>query len=191
MFKAPDIKGPRFRKPAKRLITKDLYNRFIERHPQHAGVDFEKFKEVIENSLKKMANVVISERDGIELPIGGTVFLGSTKIRKKHNYDIQASIKANAPIKHRNYETDGFVAKIYFSPRMSKTPIKKRNIWTFKGHRDMKRAISEVYPRDWKKYIVVAALYDVRKEYKKASVRNFRVNDTNRKVQFYNEFDQN
>jgi hypothetical protein len=191
MFNAPNIKGPRFRKYFKNVLTKSLYDQFIKTHPKHSNITFEAFDKIIDTTVTKMWKVTLDERDGIELPMGGSVFIGSTKIKVKNNYDIQASIKANAPIKHRNYDTDGFVAKIYYSPHLARISGRDRSIWSFKGARDYKRTVSKVYPTNWKKFIVVADIYTVVSEYQRLRARNYFTESTERAVQTYNEFDLN
>lgn len=190
MFKAPNIKGPRFRKNFKRVLTRKLFKDF-QKNSQYSDLTFEQFRDIIENCSKKMWRVTIDERDGIQLPNGGSVFIGSTKIRVKNNYDISASIAANTPIKHRNYATDGHVAKIYYSPYLSKISGRDRSLWSFKGNREYKRTLSEEYPKDWKKYIMVSGLYTVVNEYKRHKKRHYFKDLHNGKIQNYNEFDIN
>lgn len=191
MFKTPDIKGPRFRKNFKRVLTKTLFNNFKKKHSQYSNLTFDQFYNIVKNCSKKMWNTTINERDGIQLPGGGSVFIGSTKIKVKNNYDIKASIKANAPIKHRNYDSDGYVAKIYYSPHLSKIGGRDRSLWSFKGSRNYKRTLSKEYPKDWKKYIVVAELYTVVNEYNRHKTRQYLMSSQERAVQYYNEFDLN
>jgi hypothetical protein len=166
-----------------------LYKDFVKAHPKHAAITFEEFDKIVDTTLIKMWKVTLDERDGIDLPIGGSLFIGSTKIKVKNNYDIQASIKANAPIKHRNYDTDGYVAKVYYSPHLAKVSGRDRSIWSFKGARGYKREVSKVYPKNYKKYIVVAELYTVISEYQRHRARNYFTESTERAVQTYNEFD--
>lgn len=191
MFNSPNIKGPRFRKEHKEVLNMGLYNEFLKTHPQHQDVTYDQFSKVIKNSARKMWRIAIDERDGIELPMGGSVFIGNTKILVKNNYDIQASIKANAPIKHRNYETDGYVAKIYYSPRLAKIAGRDRSIWSFKGQRNFKRTLSKEYAQNWKQYRMVESLYAVVDTYNKAKNRHYFVASTEQAVKNYNEFDLN
>lgn len=188
-FSAPNIKGPRFRKDCKNILNSDLYDNFIKEHPQHAAITCKQFEECVQKTSKRMWETTIADRDGIELPMGGSIFIGSTKITVKNNYDIQASIKANAPIKHRNYDTDGYVAKIYYSPRLSKISGRDRSLWSFKGHRDFKRTLSKEYPKDWKKYRMVEGLNTIVNNYKRAKTRHYFVASTEQAVKNYNEFD--
>lgn len=188
MFRAPNIKGPRFRKDFKEVLTRDLYNRFIAANPQHT-ISFENFKGIIKTHSRKMWEVASTERDGIELPIGGSIFVGSTKIRKKNNYDIKASIAANRPIKHRNHNTDGYVAKIYYSPYLSRIGGRDRTIWKFRGGRSFTRAVAREYPEKWNHYIVVADMYRIVNEYKRLKYKNFRTERTEATVKTYNEFE--
>lgn len=189
MFKAPNIKGPRFRKESKQVLNKALYDNFLKIHPQHQNVTYDQFSKVIKNCSNKMWRIAIDERDGIELLSGGSIFVGNTKIIVKNNYDIIASIKANAPIRHRNYDTDGYVAKIYYSPHLAKIAGRDRSMWSFKGHRDFKRTLSKEYAKDWKKYRMVEGLYAVAKEYNRAKNRHYYTASTEQAVKNYNEFD--
>lgn len=191
MFNAPNITGPRFRKKYKNVLSSELYEKFIKSHPQYSTLTFDKFKDVIEKSSKMMWETTIAERDGIELPIGGSVFIGSVKIKVKNNYDIQASIKANAPVKHRNYETDGYSAKIMYSPYLSRISGRDRSIWSFKGVREYKRTLSAEYAKDWKKYIVPANLYKLVDDYQRHKARNYFENNIKKATEVYNEFDLN
>lgn len=189
MFNAPNIKGPRFRKGCKNILTKQLYKEFLKEYPQHATMTFDQFKKSIEKNSEKMWKTVIADRDGIELPIGGSVFIGNTKISVKNNYDIQASIKANAPIKHRNYETDGHVAKIYYSPRLSKLFGRDRSLWSFTGYRTFKRTLAKEYPKNWKNYRMVESFREIVNTYKKAKRKEYVMTSIEQSTKNYNEFD--
>jgi len=189
MFRAPNIKGPRFRKKFHETLNRDFYKEFLQDNPQYSDISYEKFSEIIAHGLTKAWNVTLTERDGIELPIGGSIFVASTKIKVKNNYDIQASIKANAPIKHRNYDTDGHVAKIYYSPHLAKIFGRDRSMWSFKGNRLYKRALSKAYPKNWKKYRMVIGIHGIIKSYHKNRVRNYFKESLKEEVKSYNEFE--
>jgi len=190
-FSAPNIKGPRFRKNTKHILTLDMYKNFIKSHLKYKDLTFDQFTTCVNLCSQKMWKASIDERDGVELPIGGTIFIASAKITKKHNYDIQASIAANTPIKHRNYDTDGYSAKICYSPRLAKISGRDKSIWLFRGVREYKRAISKQYPKNWKKYIMIEDMYNIVKNYKKARSKHYFAESTERAVQTYNEFDLN
>lgn len=191
MFRAPNIKGKRFRKGYTPVLTKELFEKFIKNHPQHKSLSIEKFTEIITHSSQRMWESIIEERDGLELPSGGSIFLGSTKILAKNNYNIQASIKANTPVKHRNYETDGYVAKIYYTPRLSKIPMRERSIWAFKANRTFRRTVSQTYPLEWKKYIAVVNTFKITKEYNKSKLKQYSEQRAIKETESYNEFDFN
>lgn len=188
MFKAPNIKGPRFRKDYKSILTIQLYRKFIKANPKFSSLTYDQFKAIVKTHSKKMWDVAAKERDGVELPCGGSIFVGSTKITKKNNYNIQASIAANRPIKHRNFGTDGYVAKIYYSPHLSRIGGRDRSLWSFKGGREFTRTVAKEYPKNWNRYIVVADLYKIVREYKRSMYKSFRTADLERSSQTYNEF---
>jgi len=136
-----------------------------------------------------MWSTVVTLRDGIELPTGGTMFVGSTKITKKNNYDMKASIAANRPIKHRNYDTDGYVAKIYYSQYLSKMGGRDRSLWSFKGGRPFTRTVAREYPKNWNNYVIVADMHKIVREYKHNSYKNYKASIAEKETNVYNEFD--
>lgn len=187
MFKAPNIKGPRFRKVHKPVLTTEMYNKFIKAHPQFS-LSFIQFRDIIRTHSSKLWNATIDSREGVELPNGGIMHVASTKITKRANYDIKASIAAGHAITHRNYNTDGYVAKIIYSQRKTRVG-RSGNIWGFRGIRVFKRALSKAYPLDWKKYRVVEDTAWRGKKVNQAKRKDYMIAQTNEALQTYNEFD--
>lgn len=190
MFKKPNLKGPRFRKDEYHVFRKDLFDRFKEKYPQHS-ITFDKFESTITNHSGKMWKEAIDSRDGILLPEGiGTVFVISTKITRKKNVNIQASVLANREILHRNWNTDGYVAKITFTSFLNRSfNTVDTGLWFFRGHRDFKRSVAKEYPKDWKKYIVSRRMKGAAQIYKDEQIKHFLKKKVEEDLKTYNEFE--
>lgn len=192
MFKKPDISAPRFRKDSKDVINIAMFKRFKEKYPEH-NITYEQFRNVIINHSGKMWMEVVTSRDGIILPESiGHIFLGSTKIVKKKNVNIQASIKANRQVLHRNWSTDGHVGKIYFTSHLIKGSYENgRGLWSFRGHRNFKRTVSREYPKNWQNYVVILGRRKASQTYKRHQARQIMEGRTEKAMSTYNEFDLN
>lgn len=189
MFKAPNIHGPRFRKEFRNILSRDLHKKFLTANPKYTGLTYEQFRNIIISHSGKMWMTAATTRDGIQLPIGGTIFVGSTKVTKKNNYDMKASVAANAPIKHRNNETDGYVAKVFYTLYLSKVGGRDRSLWSFKGGRQFTRTVAQEYPKRWNTHIVVEHMDWIVKNYKRHQLRSHNARKTERAIKTYNEFD--
>ena len=80
---------------------------------------------------------------------------------------------------NRNWDTDGKLAKIFFTSHALKHKMRNREFWSFVACREFKRAVSKSYPKNWTKYLVmknkyrVAHLYDLNTEETKTKLSNF------------------
>ena len=66
-----------------------------------------------------------------------------------------------------NLDTDGKLAKIFYTNLSTKYRFKNRELWQFKAVRQFKRTVAEVYPKQWNKYIVMENRTRVAEMYKK------------------------
>jgi hypothetical protein len=92
-------------------------------------------------------------------------------------------------VTHKNYDTDGYLGKIFYSNYSAKYKLRDRSIWAFNGARYFKRAVTKSFKEDWRKYLVIDNTTKVSKMYKKMKQKDYF--DTIREKQFneYNEFD--
>lgn len=147
---------PRFRQSFIQLLNADVFSEFLKKHPEHSELVIEKFREIIETYNGMLQEVVINEREGIELPEGlGYVFVGSCKPSVKENVDRYKSAKLGTKVMNRNLATDGYVCKIFYTNYEGKFRFAHRNLWKFKGVRQFTRELSKIYREDWQKYIMV------------------------------------
>ena len=155
-FKKPNLTAPRFRETRIGILGKDLYCSFRKKYPQYKDIPDTELKEIITTFNELLWKSVIENRDGSEFPEGlGFIFIGSCEPPKKFNNDIKSSIEHGVPIKHRNFGSDNFLAKIFYTNYANKYKFQHREIWKFKPIRQFKRAVSKEYAENWKKYLQI------------------------------------
>jgi hypothetical protein len=191
-FKKPDLNAPRCRESIHQILSNDFVKKFIEKYPQYAHLTLKDVRLILNTFHGKLWNHVVHNREGIELPEGlGYIFLGTCFSAKKYNTDFGNSIKSENLLRHRNFESDNFLAKIFYTNYANKYKFRNRELWVFKAHRDFKRAVAPSYKENWKIFLQVENGKHITK-YLKTVFKN----DWVKKVQsnfvvdpLYNEFD--
>ena len=144
--KKPDLNAPRYRPKKLNLTNVDFYDKFISEHPKYADLSLEKFKEIITSFNGMIWNTVVKERDGVQLPEQlGFIFIGSCP-RKKSNVDFKKSSDYGVVLQNQNWESDQFMAKIFYTNYETKYRFKNHELWGFKGVRDFTRTVGQTYP---------------------------------------------
>jgi len=189
-YKAPDLKAPRYRPKSLNLLNADAFKKFLEKYPEYKGHDYEEFKEIINTFNEKLWKTAIEHRDGVELPESlGNVFIGTCWKKKRKNIDFNKSALYGKIITNQNHETDGKLAKIFYTNYNNKYRFTNRVMWMFKGCRDFKRELGAVYPQDWKKYREIDPNLKINKLYKRRIKRDVVKKMQARMLDYYNEFD--
>jgi hypothetical protein len=107
---------------------------------------------------------------------------------KKINLDFKASADYLQNVKHRNFESDNYIAKIFYTNYSERYRFKFRELWKFKGTRDFTRMVSETYPEKWKLYLQVENFDRINKMFKKHNGREYFKIKQNETVLEYDEF---
>lgn len=190
-IKKADLKAPRFRRTRTMLLgMKGFLDEFIKEHPKYKDLKSQDFRKYIGAFHNEIWRTVLATRDGVELPENlGYLFLGTCKPPKKRGTDHKASQVYNALIKHRNFESDNHLAKIFYTNYASKYKLSQRQLWKFEAHRDFKRAVPEYYRQNWKIYLQVENYKMINKQFKKVLVREKLEKLTELSLENYNEFD--
>jgi len=107
-FKHPDLKAPRFRFCSLQLLNKSFYEKARKEHKDLAALSDAAIKEVVQICGTVIQDMVIEQRDGVELPEQlGFLFIGSTPATKHGNIDYKKSIELGKEVRHKNWETYG------------------------------------------------------------------------------------
>lgn len=205
-FKKPDLSSPRCRGGVYHIIKKSnnqylkgkhtpqFLKEFKEKYPQYKDVSMENVLNILETFHGKLWEYALHNRDGIELPEGlGYIFIGTCASAKKYNVDFGNSIKEGFTLRHRNFESDNYLAKIFYTNFSSKYKFKNREMWYFKATRNFKRSVPKVYKENWKTYVQVESGRNISKYLKNAKKVSFFKNKRKNYIvdDSYNEFDLN
>ena len=188
-FKKPDLNAPRYRPKKLNFTNVEFYKKFIEENPKYSSLTIDQFKDVIKIFNGMIWEGVIKERDGIQLPEQlGYLFIGSCPRKIKDNVDYSKSLHYGVKIQNRNWESDQYVAKIFYTNFETKYRFRNHDLWGFTGVRDFKRCIAKVYPTEWKKYIQVDNLLKISRLFRMEKAKHLQKNETTELLKNYDEF---
>lgn len=188
-YKKPDLNAPRYRPKKLNLTNIDFYNKFIEDNPKYSNLSINDFKDVIKTFNGMIWETVINERDGVQLPEQlGYLFIGSCPRKTTDNTDYKKSEHYGVKIQNQNWESDQFVAKIFYTNFETKYRFKNHDLWGFTGLRDFKRGVAKVYPQEWKKYIQVDNLLKISRLFRIEKFKQFKTDETAELLKNYDEF---
>tara|TARA_B100001287_G_C22675082_1_gene527229 strand:+ start:590 stop:1171 length:582 start_codon:yes stop_codon:yes gene_type:complete len=188
-FNRPDVKAPRFRPKVYSVLNKEFFEKFKIKHPKYKNLDDSKLRTIIKSFNEMISDKVIDYRDGIELPQQlGWLFIGTCQTSKKDNIDFGKSREHGVQVTNKNWETDGKLAKIFYSNHAPKHKFRNREFWGFVACRKFKRNVSKTYPENWNKYLVVDPLKKLKLSYAKTRYKEVRLKKTQDDLKNYNEF---
>lgn len=155
-FKKPDLNASRFREKSMHVLNMNLFKKFKEKFSEY-DITYKEFKQIIQTYNRQIADGIIENRDGVELPEGlGYIFIGSCpQLTKRLNIDYKKSSQYGVITTHRNWESDNKVMKIFFTNSHVKYKLKNKQIWSFVAAREFRRKASKNYVEDWTKYIFI------------------------------------
>jgi hypothetical protein len=153
-------------------------------------VDNKLLKTIIKKFNTTVYQTVIDKRDGVQLPETiGWLFIGTCQQSKKQNIDYAKSNKYGMAVSNKNWETDGKLAKIFFSSYAPKHKMRNKEFWGFTASREFKRSVAKTYPENWNIYVVVDATTKLRLTYQKSMQKDFVLKKQKEALEKYNEFD--
>ena len=92
-------------------------------------------------------------------------------------------------VNNNNWETDGKLAKIFFTNFAPKHKMRNREFWGFVACREFKRTVAKSYPENWNKYIQVVPRAKINKDYSNAIYKEHLNKVTKKALESYNEFE--
>lgn len=189
-FKSPDLTAPRYRPQVHTIMNKEFFESFKKKHPKYRDLDNVELRKIVKYFNNTLYQTVIDTRDGVQLPEQiGWLFIGTCQSPKKQNIDFVKSKKYGVAVTNKNWETDGKLAKIFFTSYALKHKMKNREFWGFVACREFKRAVAKAYPENWNMYLVV----EPTRKIKLNSTRNYLASSAKKQetegLKHYNEFD--
>lgn len=189
-FKSPDLSAPRYRPEVHTILNRKFFDSFKAKYPKYKNMDDKELRHIIKHFNKTFYQTVIDVRDGVQLPEQiGWMFIGTCQTPKKQNTDFVKSKQYGVTVANKNWETDGKLAKIFFTSYALKHKMKNREFWGFTACRDFKRSVSKQYAENWNMYVVVEPTRQINlqntKNYLTHVVKHKEIEDLKK----YNEFD--
>lgn len=189
-FRAPDLNAPRYRSKSLDILNKEFYDAFRTAFPKYAYLTNRQIREIIREVNGKIWETILEERDGIELPEQlGCIFIASCPPKKTPNVNYKLSSEMQQHIQHRNWESDQFLAKIFYTNWGSKYRFMFSNLWGFDAVRQFSRSVAKVYPENYKKYVVLDDIKHINKLFRKYSYRMKKEEEEAVSLEHYDEFD--
>ena len=166
-FKKPDLSAPRFRPKNKMVLTKELYQAFIEKYPHHKKVDYNTFKNIVVDFNGRLWEGAINNRDGVALPENlGYLVITKCDKPKGSNTDFVASAKYGKRVNHANWDSDNFLAKISYTNYSLKYRFTDRELWGFSPVKQFRSNVASTFPELYNKYIYLGKGVVLSKLYK-------------------------
>jgi hypothetical protein len=189
-FRKPDLNAPRFRPKKLNVLNAGFCEKFYKEYPKYRHLSCDQIKTIIVTMNTTIYQTVIERRDGVELPEQlGYLFIGTCPKKVSDNPDMVKSQQYGRLIQNQNWESDQYVAKIFYTNFETKYRFAFHEMWGFQAIRDFKRTVAKTYPTEWKKYVVVDNLQKVSKLFRVHRHKEFQKKDTLDQLQYYNEFD--
>jgi hypothetical protein len=192
-IKKADLKAPRYRPQRTSLLTEKFYRTFRKKFPEYKDVPNRDLTRIINSFNEKLWETAISNRDGIELPEGlGVIFIGTCNPpSKRYNTNYSLSVDVDQRVMHRNFESDNYMAKIFYTNYANKYRYQNREVYQFKGCREFTKATSDAYLENWKLYIQVDNYAKINKLFDKQRYKEILRKQQDQLLTEYNEFDLN
>jgi hypothetical protein len=189
-FNKPNVKASRYRPKAYNVLNKKFFEKFKKKYSKYKDVDNVLLRSIIKRFNELMYNMVIEKRDGVLLPEQiGWLFIGACETSKKENIDFAKSNKYGIQVTNNNWNTNGKLAKIFFTNYALKHKIKNREYWTFVACRNFKRSVAKAFSENWNNYIVIDSTKKIKLNNQKEFLKNKSQKIQIEKLKSYNEFD--
>jgi hypothetical protein len=189
--KKPDLHAPRYRKSSVHMLNADFIKLLREKVPGCNVLSDKEIRNLITTFNGNLWKTAIEMRDGVELPYQlGHIFIGTCPPKSKtKNVDFKTSADYMKVIQHRNWESDNYLAKIFYTTFGSKYKFKNNELWAFNPTRSFKREVGKTYPKLWKQYVQVDPCKKISAVYKSEAYKILRVEESEFNIHNYNEFD--
>lgn len=189
-FKKPDLNAPRYRPGRLNLTNLDFFEKFLADNPKYSHLTINQFKTVITTFNGLIWENVINNRDGVELPEQlGFIFIGTCpRPIRRTPVDYKRSIEYNRKLQNMNWESDQYLAKIFYTNFENKYGFRNHELWMFDPVRDFKRTVAHTYPTQWKMYVMVDNKKKISRIFRMHRFKQMKHQETSSLLETYDEF---
>lgn len=165
------IKDIRFRseKYTKKIISKDLYKKWIQKYPEYSKYSYKEFRNFWKLISEKYTDTVCENSHGVKLNfnLGEIALKYTTSSNINKNYG--SSNKVNEPVEHLNFGTSGKNGKIVWSITYVRKINYELSLMAFK-------AVREFTAKAAKAFLETPELFKISKASKSNIVNKFNHN---------------
>lgn len=188
-FNKPDLTAPRYRPKKLNICNQSFYEKFVQENPKYTGLTISQFKDVIKTFNGLIWQTAVDQRDGVELPEQlGYLFIGTCPRRKKESVDYKKSADLGTRVQNQNWESDNYMAKIFYTNFETKYRFKHHDLWGFTGVRDFKRSVAHAYPQQWKMYVMVDNNTKISRLFRLYKYKEYKKEEDQTLLETYDEF---
>jgi hypothetical protein len=188
--KKPNLNAPRFRRSAQGTLNSEFIELLKQKVPSAKDLSADQIKEIIHTFNGNLWMTAIENRDGVEIPEQiGHLFIGTCPPKRKPNVDFKTSAEYLKVIQHRNWESDQYLAKIFYTTYGTKYRFKNHELWGFVATRAFKRTVGKTYPEKWKQYVEVDPKIKISSMFRTNLNEMKKAEDAEKNITLYNEFD--
>ncbi len=171
----------------KQAVTKKL----LQDHPELKGYNIGK---IVEEYNTYLLEVATTTREGVALPCyTGSLFVGGF-LKKRSQYNDYRDVglamvyekKGEAWSVHRR---DGYEARLFYSTYTSGKFNRGCKWWGFEPTVATKKAVTAAYDNDYKKFIIVPNLRNIRTVFQTDNARSAMLKKQQEQLKTYNELD--
>lgn len=137
-------------------LNKNLFKKFKKTYP-NIKIDWETFKEIIIRGNEIFREGFLENREGVVLPEGlGKLFIGAyEKSPNSPYYDWGLLMNKNIVASHRNYESDRYFCKLFYTNFGDQYKYPFKRFWYFNPMQETSALVSKYFREDFNKYIKV------------------------------------
>lgn len=149
------LKAPRCRTKGKvKILSRDFHKYLLEKHPEFPIKDWKSLEKLCSDGLQKIAGILATEREGIDLPKHvGYIIVGSCdkpKVKlRNHGY----ANKYGKDVIFNNLHTDGRIAKIMYTNHPLRYQLRNREAFGFVACRYFSRLSSKKFSENPENYM--------------------------------------
>lgn len=146
--------------PLKR--NSSFYTELKNSYPELQRYTNAQIKTYIKSFNTHLTDVVIENRDGLQLPLIAGYMAIATFGKRTLGIDRKTSQEIGQVVRFKNEHTEGFGGGLYYTPykisdmgKSAKVMYRNASIWSLIANRPLNLKISKAYSTNWRKYMVL------------------------------------
>jgi hypothetical protein len=167
------LDAPRIRKKKYNCLNKELFEAYKKEN--NSSINYSDFSNIIETFNTALYREAITNREGVDLPFMlGKFIIGACDKKKDKNYDWKTSTEIGKDVNHKNWESNQYLCKIFYTNYETKYKFPLMRHWFFKPCRNFQREVSSAFKKNWNFYFKVPPFQKIGK-LKQEGIRSIKI----------------